>query len=86
MYYKNSACIRYTPKDVGRVFGIAKFTPGVNEIREWCYEMVSKYGSDTDKQDKQYLQYIEKHGFGPEAHCADVEVHEEPNDNTKMVI
>ena len=48
--------------------------------------MVSKYGSDTDKQDKQYIQYIEKHGFGPEAHRADVEVHEEPNDNTKMVI
>ena len=79
MYYKNSACIRYTPKEVGRVFGIAKFTPSVNEIRDWCYEMVSKYGSDTDKQDEQYIKYIEKHGFGPE-------VHEEPNDNTKMVI
>ena len=86
MYYKNSACIRYTPKDVGRVFGIAKFTPSVNDIRDWCYKMVSKYGSDTDKQDEQYIQYIEKHGFGPEAHRADVEVHEEPNDNTKMVI
>lgn len=79
VYYKNSACIRYTPKEVGRVFGIAKFTPGVNEIRDWCYEMVSKYGSDTDKQDEQYIKYIEKHGFGPE-------VHEEPNDNIKMVI
>ena len=86
MYYKNSACIRFTPKEVGRVFGIAKFTPSVNDIRDWCYKMVSKYGSDTDKQDEQYIQYIEKHGFGPEAHRAAVEVHEEPNDNTKMVI
>ena len=25
------------------MFGIAKFTPSVNAIREWCYEMVNKY-------------------------------------------
>ena len=43
VYYNNSSCIKFTPKDVGRVFGIAKFTPSVNSIREWCYEMVNKY-------------------------------------------
>ena len=43
IYYKNSTCIRFTPKEVGRVFGIAKFTPTVNEIRNWCKEMVEKY-------------------------------------------
>ena len=43
VYYNNMCCIRFTPKDVGRVFGIAKFTPSVNSIREWCYEMVNKY-------------------------------------------
>ena len=32
-----------TPKEVGRVFGIAKFTPSVNSIRDWCKEMVAKY-------------------------------------------
>jgi hypothetical protein len=79
VFYKNRACIRFTPKGVGRVFGIAKFTPGVNDIRDWCYQMVDKYGSDTDKDNDEYKKYIEKHGFGPE-------VHEEPNDNTKMVI
>ena len=79
VYYKNGAQIRYTPKDVGRVFGVAKFTPGVNEIRDWCYEMIQKYGSEVDQSNKDYMSYIEKHGFGPE-------VHEEPNDNTKMVI
>ena len=79
VFYKNSACIRFTPKEVGRVFGVAKFTPWVNEMRDWCYKMIEKYGSDTDKQDEQYIQYIEKHGFGPE-------VHEEPNDNTKMIV
>ena len=43
VYYKNSCVIRFTPKEVGRVFGIAKFTPSVNLIRDWCKEMVSKY-------------------------------------------
>ena len=79
VYYKNVAQIRLTPKEVGRVFGVAKFTPSVNSIRDWCYEMINKYGSEEEKEDEGYKKYIEKHGFGPE-------VHEEPNDNTKMVI
>ena len=79
VYYKNAAYIRLTPKDVGRVFGVAKFTPNINAMREWCYEMIDKYGDETDKTNEDYIKYIKKHGFGPE-------VHEEPNDNTKMVI
>ena len=65
--------------EVGRCFGIAKFTPGVNDIRDWCYQMVEKYGSEADKDNDEYRKYVEKHGFGPEAH-------EEPNDNTKMIV
>ena len=38
----------FTPVDVGRVFGIAKFTPSVNKIRDWCKEMVEKYDGKTD--------------------------------------
>ena len=64
VYYKNGACIR--------------FTPSVNAIRDWCYQMVDKYGSEADKDNDEYRKYIAKHGFGPEAH-------EEPNDNTKMI-
>jgi len=79
VFYKQGCCIRFTPKEVGAVFGVARFTPTVNAIRDWCYEMVKQYGSETDKADDGYLNYIAKHGFGPE-------VHEEPNDNTKMVI
>ena len=48
VYYKNACYIRFTPKEVGRVFGIAKFTPSVNNIRDWCKEMVSKYDQPTD--------------------------------------
>ena len=47
VYYKNGAHIRFSPKEVGRVFGIAKFTPSVNSIREWCKEMVSKYETES---------------------------------------
>ena len=73
------ACIRLSPKDVGRVFGVAKFTPTANAIRDWCYQMVEKYGSEEDKDNDEYRKYIEKHGFGPE-------VHEKSNDNTKMIV
>ena len=48
VYYNYGACIRFTPVDVGRVFGIAKFTPSVNKIRDWCKEMVEKYDQPTD--------------------------------------
>jgi hypothetical protein len=33
---------------VGRIFGIAKFTPSVNNIRDWCKEMVDKYEQPTN--------------------------------------
>ena len=45
VYYKNAARFKLTPKEVGRVFGVAKFTPSVNNIRDWCKEMVEKYDS-----------------------------------------
>ena len=86
VYYKNAAYIRMTPKQVGAVFGVARFTPSVNEMRDWCYEMVKQYGSETDKTDDGYLNYIAKHGFGPEVHQDEPEAHLEPNDNTKMVV
>lgn len=81
VFYKNVAQIRYTPKQVGAVFGVARFTPSVNELRDWCYEMVKEYGSETDKADDGYLKYIAKHGFGPEVHQD-----EDPTANTKMIV
>ena len=80
VYYKNVARIRLTPKDVGRVFGVAKFTPGVNKIRDWCKEMVAKYESADISSDTSNSGPVDKAGgFGPECH-------EEPNDNTKMIV
>ena len=79
VYYKQGCFIKFTPKEVGRLYGIAKFTPTVNTIRDWCYEMVEKYGSELDQSNDDYIKYIEKHGFGPE-------INPELNGNTKMVI
>ena len=55
--------------------GTAKYTDTAKALKEWAVEMVEatlpKPELDMDK--------IKAEGFGPEAH-------EEPNDNTKMVI
>jgi len=64
VYYKNSCVIRFTPKEVGRVFGVAKFTPSVNLIRDWCKEMVAKY----DKSQDSTVLIDKEKGFGPECH------------------
>ena len=66
------------------MFGVARFTPTVNEIRDWCYTMIDKYGSETDKNDDGYLKYIAKHGFGPEVHKE--EDTEDGTKNTKMIL
>ena len=63
VYYKNGAYIMVHPKQVGAVFGVARFTPFINKIRDWCHEMVKEYGSETDKTDDGYLNYIAKHGL-----------------------
>ena len=48
-------------------------------IHNMCAAMIDKFGSESDKDNDEYRKYVEKHGFGPEAH-------EEPNDNTKMIV
>jgi hypothetical protein len=76
VYYKNAARFCFTPKEVGRVFGVAKFTPTVNNIRDWCKEMVEKYGGDSHRHDKTEqgpVSIDKQHGFGPECHDDEVE-------------
>ena len=76
VYYKNVAQFKRTPLEVGRTFGVAKFTPTVNDLRDWCKEMVEKYESTSDTADSVPIDVAG--GFGPECH-------EEPNDNTRMI-
>ena len=60
VYYKNVAQFKKTPKEVGRVFGIAKFTPYVNELRDWCKEMVEKYESPEPDELKPELEPVSR--------------------------
>ena len=52
MFYKGVTCIRFDPVEVGRVFGIAKFTPWVKEMREWGKEMVGLYDKSVKEDDE----------------------------------
>ena len=61
VYYKQGCYIRYTPKEVGRVFGIAKFTNSVNELRDWCYQMIDKFGPE-HHDDPDYIKWKSTHG------------------------
>ena len=50
IYYKQGCCIRYDPIEAGRVFGIAKFTPWVKDMREWAKGMVAKYNENIKEE------------------------------------
>jgi len=54
---------------------VAKFTPSIKELGEWCDEMIEKY-------DKDSLPVVldTANGFGPECH------EEDPTAATRMVI
>jgi hypothetical protein len=85
VYYKNVAQFKTTPKEVGRVFGVAKFTPYVNALRDWCKEMVDKY----DSTEPGPVIVDKATGFGPECHQDDIECHDdeiEVIENDKMVL
>ena len=76
-FYKNSSrCVPATdPKDVWRCMGTAKYTDTAKALKEWAVEMVEA----TLPKPELDMDQIKSEGFGPEAH-------EEPNDNTKMVV
>ena len=45
VFYKGACVIRYTPIEVGRVFGVAKFTKTATAVREWAKEQLEKVDS-----------------------------------------
>ena len=42
-YYNHSSRLIYDPKDAWRTLGVAKFTDGGKNLKEWCLEMDSTY-------------------------------------------
>ena len=46
VHYKNSSVLRQDPKDAWRVLGPAKFTPGAQDLKQWCIDIHEQYSKD----------------------------------------
>lgn len=71
VHYKNSSVLRQDPKDAWRVLGPAKFTPGAQELKQWCIDIHEQYSKD------------KKEGRKDTSFSTDIQ--QELNDNTKMI-
>ena len=71
--YKNSSVLRQDPKDAWRVLGCAKFTPGAQELKQWCIDTHDKYN-------KEELEPVKDESF-----ASTVEAETDPSSNTKMI-
>ena len=71
VHYKNSSVLRQDPKDAWRVLGPAKFTPGAQELKQWCIDIDEQYSKD------------KKEGRKDTSFSTDIQ--QELNDNTKMI-
>lgn len=71
VHYKNSSVLRQDPKDAWRVLGSAKFTPGAQDLKQWCIDIHEQYSKD------------KKEGRKDTSFSTDIQ--EELNDNTKMI-
>lgn len=71
VHYKNSSVLRQDPKDAWRVLGPAKFTPGAQDLKQWCIDIHEQYSKD------------EKEGRKDTSFSTDIQ--QELNDNTKMI-
>ena len=87
--YKNSSVLRQDPKDAWRVTGAAKFTPGAQELKQWCIEQHEKYSNDVKegRKDTSFsTEAMAEPGSNTGASVPNADIPAEPNDNTKMVI
>ena len=75
--YKNTSVLRQDPKDAWRVMGSAKFTPGSQQLKQWCldiHEQYSKKKGETRKDSS----------FASEA-MGEETSENDPTANTKMI-
>lgn len=71
VHYKNSSVLRQDPKDAWRVLGPAKFTPGAQDLKQWCIDIHEQYSKD------------KKEGRKDTSFSTDIQ--QDLNDNTKMI-
>ena len=74
-HYKHSTKGHNDPKECWRTLGVAKFTDSGKALKEWCLEMDSLYNAP-----------VEEEGRVDTSFASEVQLEEEPNDNTKMVV
>ena len=74
-HYKNSTKGHNDPKECWRTLGVAKFTDSGKALKAWCLEM-----------DELYNAPVEEEGRVDTSFASEVQLEEEPNDNTKMVV
>ena len=76
VHYKNSSVLRQDPKDAWRVLGPAKFTPGAQELKQWCIDIHDKY-SNSQVETRQDTSFASE-AMGEASS-------EDPTANTKMI-
>ena len=78
--YKNSSVLRQDPKDTWRVLGAAKFTPGAQDLKQWCLDIHDKY-SKTKKEGRKDTSFSTEAMAEPGSNSEE----EDPTANTKMI-
>lgn len=74
-YYKNSSCLRYTPVEVRRTLGYAKFTKTGEALKAWAVEMVELYGDKPPASE----------GVADTSFASEAMEEEDPTSNTRMI-
>ena len=75
--YKNSSVLRQDPKDAWRVMGSAKFTPGSQQLKQWCLDIHEQYS-------KKKAETRKDSSFASEA-MGEETPESDPTANTKMI-
>ena len=85
--YKSSSVLRQDPKDAWRVTGCAKFTPGAQELKQWCLDQHEKYNSDEKegRVDTSFGNEAQKELETVSNQGSNTAEPEDPTANTKMI-
>ena len=76
VHYKNTSVLRQDPKDAWRVMGSAKFTPGSQQLKQWCLDIHEQYSKKKGETRKDSSFASEAMGEASS---------EDPTANTKMI-
>ena len=81
IHYKNTSVLRQDPKDAWRVMGAAKFTPGAQELKQWCLDIHDKWINKTKKEGRKDTSFSTEAMAEPGSNTDE----QDPTANTKMI-